>query len=487
MPDMLNNTETPGFAQASVAVDLGAESCRVSLLRWIDGKPQQELVHRFGNGPVQAADGTLRWPIGTIVQGVEHGLRLCAERAPEGIQSIGVDGWAVDYVRVDAEAQPLEDPFCYRDERNLAAQDELHQRISPERLLEITGLQLQPLNTLYQLRADRLAGKPAGAGWLNLPEYFLARWSGERVSEFTLATHTEMIDLTSREWSGEILAAAEIDASTMPRIVPPGTILGPLQGSLAGHAAFANTQIIAPACHDTASAILGVPALGDDWAYISSGTWSLVGIPVDLPRNNAESRRQGFTNLGLDGDRLLLQKNMNGMWLLKQCMDSWAAEGKPWEIAALCDAARNAPAPDTLLDVDDPELLRMGDMPQRINAQLARRNIATLDESSAGAPAIATLIFHSLAAQFTDVLTQVESLSGRAVKRVYVVGGGSRNRFLLDLLAAASGKEVLAGSPESSTVGNFAVQLAALDPTGDADRKRELVATYAATLIAASV
>lgn len=453
----------PAATRASVAVDLGAESCRVSLLRWANGLPHMQLVHRFANGPVLAPDGTMRWPLDQILSGVDHGLRLCAELAPEGIRSLGVDGWAVDYVRLDVSGNPLEAPFCYRDERNAAAADQLHQRISPDRLREITGLQLQPLNTLYQRFADHLAAKPDGAVWLNLPEYLLHRWGGRPVAEYSNATHTQMIDLQTRHWSPEILQTAELPPATMPEIVCAGTLVGKLRGPLADLPAFADTALIAPACHDTASAVAGIPAAGEDWAYISLGTWSLVGTPVLQPCNGEEARAEQFTNLGLDRDRTLLQKNVNGMWLLKQCMLHWEEQGSPWEIAALCAAAELAPTPDTLLDVDDPELLKMGDMPARINTQRQTRDLTPLDESSAAAPAMASLIFHSLAARYATLLQQLERLSGKQFTRIYAVGGASRNAFLRRLTEEASGKPVLLGSPESSTVGNFALQLAALD------------------------
>ncbi|GGH00830.1 rhamnulokinase [Silvibacterium dinghuense] len=479
---------TKAARQASIAVDLGAESCRVSLLRWpasgAGDRPHVELVHRFPNGPVQAEDGSLRWPFEAIVSGVEEGLRRSAELAPEGIASIGVDGWAVDYVRLSADGAPLDAPFCYRDERTKAAETSLHEKISPARLREITGLQLQPLNTLYQLHADRLANLDAGTGWLNLPEYLLARWSGVRVSEYTNATHTEMVELESRRWSQEILNAAGIDAATMPPIVPPGTVLGAMRGPLAELPAFRDTKIIAPACHDTASAITGIPAEAGRWGYVSCGTWSLLGVPLDHPVNDERAREQQFTNIGLDGARYLLQKNMNGMWLVKQCMDAWCQTGGTWNIEELCAAARIAEFPDAALDVDDPELHRMGDMPARINAQRKARGLRTLDASPAGAPAMASLIFHSLAARYAGIFRQIEELSGHTLDCIYFVGGGSRNALLREWTEQATGKPICTGAVESSSVGNFALQLAALEAADGRPAAKESVARYAQLLCA---
>ncbi len=277
-------------ARALVAVDLGAESCRVSLLRWVEGSAQISLVHRFPNGPVQrdGPDGSsLRWDLPMIEAGVEAGLRRCAEIAVEGIRSIAVDGWAVDYVRLGdggAGMGPvLGDPFCYRDLRTAEAESWLHARVSPERLRAITAVQPSRINTLYQLVADRQAGLEAGAGWLNLPEYLLFRLGGRKVSEQTMAAHGQLVDAAAGTWSDEIFAVAGIERAGAAELVEPGTDLGRLAGPLAELAAFSETRLIAPACHDTASAIAGIPAVGDDWAYISSGTWSLVGTLVRCP------------------------------------------------------------------------------------------------------------------------------------------------------------------------------------------------------------
>ena len=262
---------TPADMRALVAVDLGAQSCRVSLLRWLADGPDIQVVHRVANAPAMR-DGGLRWDLSAICQAADDGLRQCAAIAAEGIAAIGVTGWAVDYVRLDADGTPIADPFCYRDGRNAIAMEALHHRIPPERLYEITGIQVITINTLYQLYADCLAGIPAHLRWLNLPEYMLYRWGGRPVAEHTNATHTAMVRLGSLYWSEEIFAAAGLDRNAAPEIVAPGTFVGHLQGPLAELQAFRNTLLIAPACHDTASAVAGIPAYGDDWAFLSSGT-----------------------------------------------------------------------------------------------------------------------------------------------------------------------------------------------------------------------
>jgi rhamnulokinase len=456
----------PKDRRASIAVDLGAESCRVSLLRWVDGKAAITLVHRFANAP-REVDGGLHWDLAMIEAGLEEGLRRCAGIAEEGVRSIAVDGWAVDYVRLGADGKALADPFCYRDERTVKAERSLHRKISPERLRELTGVQLLRINTLYQLHADTLQGLAEGRQWLNLPEYILSRWGGACVAEHTNATHTQMVELYHRQWCREIFTAAHLDLACAAKIVPPGTEVGQLKGALAELPAFRDTVLIAPACHDTASAIAGIPATGNDWAYISSGTWSLVGTLLEQPRNGEAAAEENFTNLGAVGDRICFHKNVNGMWLIRQCIDKWAEGGRVWAVPELVAAAEAVARPQGLLDVDDPDLLLAGRMPQRINAQRARKGLEALDEGAENAPAFASLIFHSLAARYAKVLDQVAFHSGKKLKRLFVVGGASQNDFLNRLTQEATGLELFRGSAESSTVGNFAVQLAVLEGSRD--------------------
>jgi rhamnulokinase len=457
----------PADTRASIAVDLGAESCRVSLLRWVEGKPEIMLVHRFANAPREVSGG-LHWDLEMIEAGLEDGLRRCAGIATEGIRSIAVDGWAVDYVRVDADGTALADPFCYRDERTIKAERALHRKISAERMRELTGVQLIRINTLYQLYADQLQGLAEGRQWLNLPEYILSRWGGARVAEHTNATHTQMVELYQRQWCREIFSAARLDLAGAAKIVPPGTEIGRLSGPLAELPALRDTVLIAPACHDTASAIAGIPATGNDWAYISSGTWSLVGTLLEQPRNGEAAAEENFTNLGAVGGRICFHKNVNGMWLIRQCIEKWAADGGTLTVPELVAAAEKVAKPRGLLDVDDPDLLLAGRMPQRINAQRVGKGLEALDERPENAPMFASLIFHSLASRYAKVLERVAFHSGKKLKRLFVVGGGSQNDYLNRLTKEATGLELFRGAAESSTVGNFAVQMAVLEGSRDA-------------------
>jgi rhamnulokinase len=464
-----------------VAVDLGAESCRVSLLRWSDGHPEIRLVHRFANSAQDLGHG-LRWNIAAIQKGVEQGLRTCAELAPEGIAAIGVDGWAVDYVRLGPGGQPVADAFCYRDSRNVESQNLLHRKISPQRLYELTGVQILTLNTLYQLHADQDSDQ--SLPWINLPEYLLYALGGRRVSEYTNATHTQLLDVHDHRWCPEIFEAAGLDMNAAPPVVSPGTDVGQLTSPLASLPAFRNTRLIAPACHDTASAIAGIPAQGDDWAFISSGTWSLVGCVLGSACVSEAARSKNFSNEGGVGGRIYFLKNVNGMWLLRQCIEHWRSLGQTWTVEQLVDASANVDAPTGLLDIDDPDLLLPGDMPARINAQRKRSGQAAIPESASMAPIMTSLILHSLAARYAAVLENATTISGKAFKRLYIVGGGSKNSVLNRLTTRATGLEVLTGCTESATVGNFAIQLAALEGkyTRDVGVAANAVAEWAAIL-----
>src|SRR6266481_9320692 len=348
--------ETSGKRAALVAVDLGAQSCRVSLLKWNQGRPHIHVIHRFPNTPIATEEG-LRWDIGRIFDGVKDGLRLCAKAAPEGIASVGVDGWAVDYVRLNENGDAIADPFCYRDERTQDAEKRVQQIIPPSRLYALTGIQLLGLNTIYQLYADKLAGRNSRSAWLNLPEYVTYRLGGRRVAEYTNATHTQLMRLGTQEWCAEIFQRLGLDISSAPRIVPTGTVVGCIGGELGNLSAFRDTKLIVPACHDTASAIAAIPASGDDWAFISSGTWSLVGAVLNAPCVIEDAQRMNFTNLGGVGGTFCFLKNVNGMWLLRQCMDEWESRGLSWTLDDLLEQSALLPDPKALLDVDEAELL----------------------------------------------------------------------------------------------------------------------------------
>jgi rhamnulokinase len=461
--------DTAANRKALVAIDLGAQSCRVSLLRWNRTVPEIEVVYRFPNAPVSTNDG-LRWDIEAIFDGVVTGLRACAARAPEGIASIAVDGWAVDYVRLDASGNPAALPFCHRDPRTETAERKVHSILPAGRLYSLTGIQILRINTLYQLYADKLAGYDSSLPWLNLPEFITYRLGGKRVSEYTNATHTGLVELGTHRWCDEIFRELGLDLSAAPEIVASGSVLGPVSGAFSQLPAFRETQVIVPACHDTASAVAAIPAAGDDWAFISSGTWSLVGTVLDSPCVNGKAQSLNFTNLGGVGGKICFLKNVNGMWLLRQCMDEWELQGSRWSLPDLLAQCASLPPPATLIDVDDPQLLLPGNAIAKINAQLAGLGQPSFGVDDAAILSLANTVLHSMAARYAEVLSSIGALTGKKLRRLFIVGGGNQNALLNRLTAQHTGLEIILGSTESPTIGNFAVQMAALERDGEASR-----------------
>jgi rhamnulokinase len=264
-------------------------------------------------------------------------------------------------------------------------------------------------------------------------------------------------------WSKEVFDSLGLSLTAAPRIVASGTTVGQIRGDLSELSALQDTKLIVPACHDTASAIAAIPATGDDWAFISSGTWSLVGTTLDSPCVSDDARSQNFTNLGGVGGKICFLKNVNGMWLLRQCMDEWESHGVMWKLDDLLNTCESLTAPSHLIDVDAPDLMVPGDAVEKINAQLTAAGSKPLVADSIGAPALANLIFHSLAERYAKVLRSIEAITKKDLRRVFIVGGGNQNRLLNRLTREKSGLEVVLGAAESTTIGNFAIQLAALD------------------------
>ncbi len=452
--------------RARVAVDLGAESCRVSLLRWRNGCPTVELIHRVPNGPVHHG-ASMHWPLEAILAGVEDGLRKSALAAPEGIASIAVDGWAVDYVRLDGDGNPLGEPFCYRDERTVLAKQHSDAVVLPESLFRRTGAQPLRINTLYQLLADSDSGVDVHASWVCLPEYVLHWLGGRRVAEYTNATHTGLVDFETGDWSRELFQSLNIPIEAAPPIVPAGTILGSVRGPLAVLDAFKDTVLIAPACHDTASAIAGISSSIESAAYICCGTWSLIGTVIPNPFTRPEAMNARYTNQGAAAGGFCFHTNVNGMWLVKQCIDSWAARGRTWTIEELVQAAAKCNAVSPLIDVDAEPLLFDGEMPSRINQELSLHGLVPIPDVAGNEPVFARVIFESLAGRYATALIHLEQMLGRRLDRIHVLGGGSRNKLLLALTAERTGLSVQAGEAESSTLGNFAVQLASSEADGE--------------------
>ncbi len=292
----------PSDPRASIAVDLGAESCRVSLLRWLDGTSLHRARPSLPQQPPRARRRPLHWDLNAIVDGVEDGLRKCAALAPEGIRSIAVDGWAVDYVRIDAAGTPLADPFCYRDQRTVEAESVGPSKSAASACASSPASRSCRSTPCISSTPIPSPACPTGKQWLNLPEYLLSHWGGTRVAEYTNATHTQLVELYQTQWCrGDLHRARPRPRLRVPARPARHRAWQARRPARRNFPRFSDTTLIAPACHDTAAAIAGIPATGNDWAYISSGTWSLVGTLIEQPRNGPEAAAENFTNLGAVG------------------------------------------------------------------------------------------------------------------------------------------------------------------------------------------
>ncbi|SDT31308.1 rhamnulokinase [Friedmanniella luteola] len=436
------------------AIDIGASSGRVVAGVLDDDGLRLEVVHRFPNGATEV-DGHLRWDLSGLFAEVLTGLAALAARHP-GVRSVGIDTWAVDYGLLDADGHLLAQPVAYRDDRTDAVVDLVHRRVDPARLYAVTGLQFLPFNTLYQLSAERQGPLwPRVAQALLLPD-LLAYWlTGERRTEATNASTTGLLDAGTRTWSRELLEALGLPLELFPPLVQPGETLGPLLPEVAARTGLApGTTVVAVGSHDTASAVVGVPAEGRSFAYVSSGTWSLVGLELDAPVLTPASRAANFTNEGGVDGRTRYLRNEGGLWLLQESLRSWAGAGEPVDQDALLAEAAALPPGGPTFDVDAPDLIAPGDMPARI-----RRAVAASGQELPGAPAaVARSILDSLAVAYARTTAEAEALAGQTVDVVHVVGGGSRNALLCQLTADLSGRLVLSGPVEATALGNLAVQ-----------------------------
>lgn len=453
---------------AFVAVDLGASSGRVIRGDVVDtpAGPDVELseVARFPNGAVPDAQGTLRWDLSGLFEAVLDGLRAAGERGP--VTSIGIDTWAVDYGLLDDGGALLGEPVAYRDSRTEEAVSRVHEVVSPEELYAIGGMQFLPFNTVYQLDAERRGELWPRAGKLLLiPDLIAYLLSGIEVAELTNASTTALVDVGAGDWSTELLQRLDIPRELLPEIVTPGEVIGTLTPAIAERTGLGEVPVVAVGSHDTASAVVGVPARRDDFAYISCGTWSLVGVELDEPIRTEASRVKNFTNeLGVDGTVRYL-RNVMGLWVLQESQRTWAEQGRQTELARLLAEAARVPERRTVIDVDHPDFLPPGDMPSRIAAHAeASGQLVPVTPAE-----VTRCILDSLAVAYRRAIRDAAELSGHEIGVVHVVGGGSRNALLMQLTADATGLEVVAGPEESTALGNVLVQARSMGalPTGE--------------------
>ncbi len=443
-----------------IAVDLGAGSGRVFLCGVAEGELLLEEVRRF-KYPPREEGGHLRWPFAEIFGEIKAGLREAGERARQlgrVVRSVGVDSWGVDYGLVDAGGRLIENPVCYRDARTRSVMDEVFEVVPREELFERTGIQFLEFNTLYQLRAHAREGIPAEAARLLLiPDLINFMLTGRAACEYTNATTTQLVGARTGEWDDELIERLELPRQLMAEIVPAGTDLGPIAAALDEELGLEGVSVVAPATHDTGSAVAGAP-LADGWAYISSGTWSLVGVERAKPLLSSEVARHNFTNEGGAFGTVRFLKNVMGLWVFESCRAEWAALGVGVEHEKLLGQVNGIDGHQGFIFPDDPRLFNPTSMLEAVAAQLKENGQQVSTEDPA---ALTKVILDSLAFRYASVLRTVEELTGKKIEGVQIVGGGSRNDYLNQATADATRKPVLAGPVEATVTGNVLVQATA--------------------------
>ncbi|WP_426404665.1 rhamnulokinase [Streptomyces sp. R-07] len=454
------------------AADLGATSGRVMLARVGPDRLDLSELHRFPNTPVLLPDG-LRWDALALFQGILDGLRAAA-RAGGGVDSVGVDTWAVDYGLLDADGALLGAPYHYRDRRTEGAAEAVRGKVGPAELYRINGLQHLPFNTVFQLAAAADGAQLGVARTLLLMPDLMVHWlTGTVGAEETNASTTGLFDARAGTWSKELTGRLGIDPGLLPPLRAPGDPAGELLAHVVEFTGLPDrTPVTTVASHDTASAVVAVPATAPDFAYISCGTWSLAGLELDSPVLTEASRAANFTNeRGIDGTVRFL-RNIMGLWLLEECRRTWERQGLSTDLdGLLADAARAEPFA-AVVDPDAPEFLAPGDMPERIRGYCRRTGQAAPDTPGA----VVRCVLESLALAHRRTLRRAAELAGREVARVHLVGGGARNALLCQWTADATGLPVVAGPVEATALGNVLVQARAAGLVGDLGSMRRLVA-----------
>jgi len=442
-----------------IAVDLGAGSGRVCLVGVAPGELLVEEVSRF-RYPASQSMGHLRWDLAQIFADIRSGMRTAGERARQlrrAVHSLGVDSWGVDYGLVSADGELIEPPICYRDERTEGMMEQVFGRLPREEIFERTGIQFLVFNTLFQLYAHARAGIPQSAAHLLLiPDLINFFLTGRAATEYTNATTTQLVNAKSKTWDWEMIDRLDLPKGLLADIVPAGTDLGAIKPGLGAEVGLNGVRVITPATHDTGSAVAGAP-LPEGWAYISSGTWSLVGIERDTPLINPEVARENFTNEGGATGSIRFLKNVMGLWILESCRREWREAGIDVDYDNLLMQVETLPSGGPLIFPDDPRFLNPPSMLEAITQQLAERE-ERLPTGPNAPPAIARLILDSLALRYASVLRSIEVLTNRKIKGVQIVGGGSQNVYLNQATANATGLAVLAGPVEATVIGNVLIQ-----------------------------
>ena len=445
-------------AQTVLAVDLGAESGRVIAVHFDGQRLTAEDIHRFPNVPVTAGN-TLHWDILRLWGDIQTGIGKAQSPA-----SIGIDTWGVDFGLLDRNGHLLANPVHYRDSRTDDMVDYVFSKVPREQVFDRTGVQIMSINSLYQLASLVKNHDPilaAARHFLTIPDLLYYWLTGVKVNEFSIATTTQCYNPRTRQWATDVLDALEIPSRLFGEISSAGTVLG--------H--YNDVPVVLTSQHDTASAVVAVPARTDQFAFLSSGTWSLLGVELPAPVINAKALAANLTNEGGFNDQILLLKNIMGLWLLQEVRRDWLAAGQDYSYAQLIAEAKKAPAFVTLINPDDALFLKAGDMIGRI--QHFARTSGQPQPKSVGS--MVRCILESLALIYDYTVRQLTTLSGKSIDTLQIVGGGSQNEMLCQMAADVCGHVVVAGPGEATAIGNAITQLIALGSVGSIAEGRALV------------
>ena len=455
-----------------IAVDLGAESGRIMLGTVSANQVVLEEIHRFGNGPIEE-DGSLRWDFHRLLSEIKAGIGKAAAGAR--IAGIGIDSWGVDFGLLDADGKLIENPYHYRDSRTNGMTEKAFELISKRDIYENTGLQFLPFNSVYQLLAMRLSNSTALAKAKHLVfiadlfSYFLC---GKVFAEYSLASTSQFMDMRTGQWSKAILDKLSLPMNIMPEIVDSGMVVGPLTAKVADEIGCGPIPVIAIGSHDTASAVVAVPAVGDaDWAYLSSGTWSLMGIEVPQAIINDKTFAYDFTNEGGVENTIRLLKNIMGLWLMQECRRQWQREGTDLSYAELAAMAEKAKPFTHHINVDDSSFLAPGEMPQRINDYLIKTGQKPIKDKGQ----MLRTVLESLALKYRSVMEAMEDVAGKKIDVLHIVGGGIQNELLCQFTANALGKKVITGPVEATASGNILMQARAAGQIKTLAEAREIL------------
>lgn len=457
-----------------VACDFGAESGRL-IVGSLGDESSLELkeVHRFANRQVKVL-GHLHWDLLNLYSELKIGLAKAADAVDGELSGIGVDTWGVDFGLIGKDGRLLENPYTYRDARTNGMLEVAFQLVPREELYRITGIQFMQLNTLYQLLSMRRSESSvldAAHRLLFMPDLFNYLMTGEAVSEYTIASTSQLLAAREKFWSKYLFDRLDLPIELMPSLVQPGTIIGPLLAEIQEETGLGPVPVIAPACHDTASAIVAIPAKGQNWAYLSSGTWSLLGVEAEDPIVTERSLASNFTNEGGYSGRIRFLKNNMGLWLLEHCRRKWKELGEEDSYDHLLGLAEDADAFTSTIDPDHHSFLNPADMPQAIRDFCTATGQSIPDSKGQ----LVRTIFESLALKYRFLVDQINAMRSERIEKLHIVGGGSRNRVLNQFTSDALGLDVIAGPVEGTATGNILVQAIASGLLENLEAARELV------------